>query len=249
MLSGSLLAALTFIPLFHVLAVAVNPNLVRFHKETQVTITVDESTCGLHVFIGPWTKYSACDQAGDILTKSGLNFTKVNAPGAQNVLVSVGGQTADISGTGKPAITKSLQRALFAAGYPGLCVKMVNGEPQAGPDGLAFEPNPADKTKRDYILAGVVLFILVAYAAMMHSPLGPFLVELFPAKIRYISVSFPYQISNGWVGGNLPLVATAIVITTGDIYAGLWYPVAVAAITVLIGGLFLRDRSKLSLYR
>jgi MFS family permease len=249
MLSGSLLAALTFIPLFHVLAEAVNPDLVRFQQETPVTVTVDESTCGLHVFIGPWTKYSTCDHAGDILTKSGVNFTKVNSPGAENVLVSVGGQTADISGTDKPAITKTLQRALFAAGYPGLRLKMVNREPQAGPDGLAFEPNPADKTKINYILAGVVISILLVYGAMMHAPMGAFLVELFPARIRYVSMSFPYQIGYGWVGGNVPLVATAIVVMTGDVYAGLWYPVAVTAITVLIGVLFLRDRSKLSLYR
>jgi MFS family permease len=248
-LSGSLLAALTIIPLFHMLAVAVNPELVRFHQETQVIVTVDESTCGLHVFIGPWTRYSTCDQVGDILTKSGVNFTKVNSPGAENVLVSVGGQTADVSGTDKPAITKTLQRALFAAHYPGLRLKMVNGEPQAGPDGLAFEPNPADTMNINYILADVAIFILLAYGAMMHAPMGAFLTELFPARIRYVSMSFPYQIGYGWVGGNVPLVATAIVVTTGDIYAGLWYPVAVTAITVLIGFFFLRDRSKLPLYR
>jgi MFS family permease len=86
MLAGSLLATLTFIPLFHVLAGAVNPDLVRFQQETPVIVTVDESTCGLHVFIGPWTKYSTCDHVGDILTKSGVNFKKVNAPGAESVL-------------------------------------------------------------------------------------------------------------------------------------------------------------------
>jgi MFS family permease len=249
MLTGSFLAALTFIPLFHVLATAVNPDLIRFHQETPVTVTVDESTCNLHVFIGPWTKYSTCDHIGDILTKSGVNFTKVNSPGAESVLVSIGGQTADVSGTDKPAITKTLQRALFASGYPGLRLKRnASGEPQAGPDGLAFEPNPADKAKINYILAGVVIFILLAYGAMTHAPLGVFLVELFPARIRYVSMSFPYQIGYGWVGGNVPLVATAIVVTTGNIYAGLWYPVAVTVITVLIGFFFLRDRSKLSLY-
>jgi MFS family permease len=249
MLTGCVLAALTFFPLFHVLAGAVNPDLVRFHQETPVTVAADESTCGLHVFIGPWTKYSTCDQVGDILTRSGVNFTKVNSPGAENVLVSVGGQTASISGTDKPAITKTLQRALFAAGYPGLRLKTLNGEPQADPDGLAFEANPADTTKINYILAGITIFVLLTYAAMIHGPVGAFLVELFPARIRYVSMSFPYQVSHGWVGGNVPLVATAIVVTTGNIYAGLWYPVAVTAITVLIGGLFLKDRSKLSLYR
>jgi MFS family permease len=119
-LTGSLLAALTLFPLFHVLAVAVNPDLVRFQQETPVTVTVDESTCGLHVFIGPWTKYSTCDHVGDILTRSGVNFTKTNAPGADNVVVSVGGQTAGVSGTDRPAITRTLQSALVAAGYPGL---------------------------------------------------------------------------------------------------------------------------------
>jgi MFS family permease len=249
MLTGSFLAALTFIPLFHLLGQAVNPDLIRFQNEKPVTVTVDESTCGLHVFIGPWTKYTTCDHVGDILTKSGVNFTKVNTPGAENVLVSVGGQSADLSGTNKPAITKTLQRTLFAAGYPGLRLKTVNGEPQAGPDGLAFEPSPADLSKIDYGLASVVIFILFAYGAMTHSPLAVFLVELFPAKIRYVSMSFPYQIGYGWVGGNVPLVATAIVVTTGDIYAGLWYPVAVTVITVLIGFFFLKDRSKLSLYQ
>jgi hypothetical protein len=201
MLTGSLLAALTFIPLFHVLATAVNPDLVRFQQESPVTVTVDESTCGLHVFIGPWTKYSTCDHVGDILTKSGVNFTKINAPGAENVLVTAGGETANVSGTNKPALTKTLQRTLFAAGYPGLRLRMVNGEPRAGSDGLAFEPNPADTAKINYILTGAVIFILFAYGAMTHSPLAVFLVELFPAKIRYVSMSFPYQIGYGWVGG------------------------------------------------
>jgi MFS family permease len=249
MLTGSLFASLTFIPLFHVLAVAVNPDLVRFQQETPVSVTVDERTCGLHVFIGPWTQYSTCDQVGDILTKSGVNFTKVNAPGARNVVVSVGGQTADVSGTDRPAITQTLQSALFAAGYPGLRPTRANGEPQTGSDGPAFERNPADKTQIKYVLAGAAIFILLAYGAMMHAPLGAFLVELFPARIRYVSMSFPYQIGYGWVGGNVPLVATAIVVMTGDIYSGLWYPVAVTAISVLIGALFLRDTSKLSLYR
>jgi MFS family permease len=247
-LTGSLLASLTFMPLFHVLAAAVNPDLVRFQQETPVTVTVDESTCGLHVFIGPWTKYSTCDHVGDILTKSGVSFAKVNAPGAENVLVSVGGQTVAVSGTDKPAITRTLQRALFAAGYPGLGLK-ANAEPQAGADGPALVPKPADPARMNYLLASAAIFILLCYGAMMHSPLGPFLVEMFPARIRYVSMSIPYQIGNGWVGGNVPLVATAIVVMTGDIYAGLWYPVAVTAICFVIGALFLRDRSKLPLYR
>jgi MFS family permease len=249
MLTGSLLAALTFIPLFHVLGSAVNPELVKFQQAAPITVTVDESTCGLHVFIGPWTSFSTCDHAGDILARSGLNFTKVDAPGAENVLVSIGGATANISGTDRPTITKTLQRLLFSAGYPGLRLKTVNGEPRADAAGNVFEPNPADKANINYIVAAFVIFLMLVYGAMTHAPLGAFLVELFPTKIRYLSMSFPYQIGFGWVGGNVPLVATAIVVMTGNIYAGLWYPVAVSALTALIGFFFLKDNRKQPIYR
>jgi MFS family permease len=249
MLSGSLLAALTFIPLFHTLASAVNLELVRFQNETPVAVTVDEGTCGLHVFIGPWTLYSACDHVSDILTKSGLNFTKIDSPGSEIVHVSIGDQTADVSGTDKSAMTRTLQRILFAAGYPGLRQKIVNGQPQVDASGMVLESNPADRMKINYPVAVVVIFIMLAYGAMTHAPLGAFLVELFPTRIRYVSMSFPYQIGYGWVGGNVPLVATAIVTTTGNIYAGLWYPVAVTVITVLIGFSFLRDHWQQPIYR
>jgi MFS family permease len=248
-LTGSLLASLTYFPLFHVLAGAVNPELVRFQQETPVTVTVNQSTCGLHVFIGPWTKYSTCDQVGDILTKLGINFTKVNSPRAENILVSIGGESVSVSGTDRSTITRTLQQALVAAGHPGLRPRAGNGDKQAGPGGPAFESIPADKKKMNYILAAAAIFILLVYGAMMHAPVGAFLVERFPARIRYVSMSIPYQIANGWFGGNVPLVATAIVVVTGDVYAGLWYPVAITAITVVVGVLFLRDRSKLPLYR
>ena len=82
---------------------------------------------------------------------------------------------------------------------------------------------------------------MVIYVTMVYGPIAAFLVELFPTKIRYTSMSLPYHIGNGWFGGMLPLLATAIVATTGDIYAGLWYPIVVAVMTLVIGALFLRD--------
>jgi len=249
LLSACLLAALTFFPLFHLLAFAVNPELVTFQRETPITVSVDTSTCRLHVLVGPWTRYTTCDQVADVLTRSGLIFTKVDSPGAESALVSIGSQTVDVSGSSKSTITRTLNKALYAAGYPGLRPKLVDGEPQADAAGLILESNPANPAKINYILAGAIILILLVYAAMAHAPLGVFLVELFPTRIRYVSMSFPYQIGYGWVGGNVPLVATAIVATTGDIYAGLWYPIIVSVITLVIGLLFLRDNRKQSLYR
>lgn len=236
-LTGALLAGLTFFPLFHLLGAAVNPDLVRFQQETPVSVTVDENTCGLHVFIGPWTRYSTCDHVGDILTKQGVNFTKVNNPGADSVGVSIGGNSVTVSGTDRGAITRTLQQALAGSGFPGLRAKAGGG----------FEIVAADRSKINYLLAAAVLSVLLAYGAMMHGAIGAFLVERFPARIRYVSMSIPYQIANGWFGGNVPLVATAIVVLTGNVYAGLWYPVSAMAVTVVIGVLFLRDRTKVPL--
>jgi ATP/ADP translocase len=92
-----------------------------------------------------------------------------------------------------------------------------------------------------------VLFIMLIYVTMVYGPIAAFLVELFPTRIRYTSMSLPYHIGNGWFGGMLPLLATAMVAATGDIYYGLWYPIVVALITLVIGALFLRDSKNHSL--
>ena len=87
----------------------------------------------------------------------------------------------------------------------------------------------------------LILVIMVIYVTMVYGPIAAFLVELFPTKIRYTSMSLPYHIGNGWFGGMLPLLATAMVAATGNIYAGLWYPIVVAVMTLVVGSLFLRD--------
>ena len=99
----------------------------------------------------------------------------------------------------------------------------------------------ADKAKVNWPFAILILFIMMIYVTMVYGPIAAFLVELFPTKIRYTSMSLPYHIGNGWFGGMLPLLATAIVAFTGNIYAGLWYPIVVALITAVIGVLFLRE--------
>jgi hypothetical protein len=102
-------------------------------------------------------------------------------------------------------------------------------------------PAKADPAKVNYVMTELILVILVIYVTMVYGPIAAFLVELFPAKIRYTSMSLPYHIGNGWFGGMLPLLATAMVAASGDIYFGLWYPIVVAAMTFVIGTLLLKE--------
>jgi hypothetical protein len=102
-------------------------------------------------------------------------------------------------------------------------------------------PAKADPAKINYAMVELVLVIMVLYVTMVYGPLAAFLVELFPTRIRYTSLSLPYHIGNGWVGGMLPLLATAIVAATGNIYYGLWYPIGIAAMTFIVGATMLRD--------
>ena len=102
-------------------------------------------------------------------------------------------------------------------------------------------PTKADPAQVNWVMAELILVIMVLYVTMVYGPIAAFLVELFPARIRYTSMSLPYHIGNGWFGGMLPLLATAIVAASGNIYAGLWYPIVVAAMTLVIGTLLLRE--------
>jgi MFS family permease len=211
-LAGCLIAAITYIPLFQMLAKSVNPDLVAFQEQNPVTLTTDTSECNFHIFVGPWSKFSTCDRAKDFLTKAGLSFETVHKAGANNEL-RVGPTKLD----GFDA--KRWADALAALKYP----------------------TKADPNKIDWFKTMTILTIFLIYVTMVYGPIAAFLVELFPTKIRYTSMSLPYHIGNGWFGGMLPLLATAVVAWTGNIYAGLYYPIAVALMTVVVGFLFLRE--------
>ncbi len=213
-LAGCLLAAITYFPLFGALTHYVNPDLEAFKKNNPIVLTADAATCKLHVFVGPWTTFSDCDRAKDFLTKSGLSFTTVDAPeGTNTVSIAIGPTTIDDWNA------ETWKAALKAAGYP----------------------EAADPAKINHAMVLLILVVFLVYVTMVYGPIAAFLVELFPAKIRYTSMSLPYHIGNGWFGGMLPLLATAIVAATGNIYNGLWYPVGVATMTVIVGVLFLHD--------
>ena len=193
----------------------VNPDLEAFQQKNPITVTADQSTCNFHIFVGPWSNFTDCDRAQDFLTKAGLSFTKVDAPGQR-------GRGADRlrprSTVGTP---KKWQQALT-------CKRRLSVQ------------RPT-RSKINYVMVELILVIMVLYVTMVYGPIAAFLVELFPTKIRYTSMSLPYHIGNGWFGGMLPLLATAIVAATGNIYDGLWYPIVIAVMTFIVGALFLRD--------
>ena len=288
-LAGCVIAALTYFPLFGMLAKAVNPDLAAFQSTAQITVASDPANCHFNIFVGPWSTFGDCDKANDFLTKSGLSFTTAKGAAGSPATLTIGAKTIE----GFNPFTWS--QALVDAGYPLLksasstialtkeqsdqvaalqaekktadVIKILNdarvaADPAAkkiaaiaNVDGVAvaadgsgatatvteIAPGSADKAKINWPLAIGILFIMMIYVTMVYGPIAAFLVELFPTRIRYTSMSLPYHIGNGWFGGMLPLLATAIVASYGNIYAGLWYPIVVALITAVVGFIFLKE--------
>jgi MFS family permease len=212
-LAGCLIAALTYFPLFQALTHYVNPALETFAKANPIVVSAKD--CNFHIFVGPWSKFSDCDRAKDLLTKSGLSFTSTELPASSpdNVVLKIG--PTELKGYKEADVKKALADLKY--------------------------PAAADKNQINWGMSLLVLFIMLIYVTMVYGPIAAFLVELFPTRIRYTSMSLPYHIGNGWFGGMLPLLATAIVATAGSIYQGLWYPIIVALMTVVIGGFFVRE--------
>jgi MFS family permease len=218
-LLGCLLGALTYFPVFAGLTHFVNPALESFNQATPISVAA--SDCGFHIFIFPTTRFTDCDKTKDLLTKSGLSFQSTPASGADAVVTKIG--NAEIKGFDDAKI----KEALAAAGYP----------------------KEANKAEVNYPMALLLIWYMVILVTMVYGPIAAYLVELFPTKIRYTSMSLPYHIGNGWFGGMLPLLATAMVAASGDIYYGLWYPIGVAAVTFVIGLLFLRETKNVDIYQ
>jgi MFS family permease len=219
-LVGCLLAALTYFPIFAALTKAVNPALAEFQRNVSVTLNTDTRTCQFHLFVGPWSKFSDCDRAKDYLTKLGLSFKTVDRPDAPSSIRVGDLPEQPIDNWEAEDRKNNVLLALSIEGYP-----------------LKAELARMNKPK-----VVLLLIVMMIYVCMVYGPMAALLVDMFPARIRYTSLSLPYHIGNGWFGGMLPLVATAMVAASGNIYYGLWYPVCVAAVTFVVGLLFLRDR-------
>jgi hypothetical protein len=210
-LSGCLLGAITYFPMYRAMTHFGNPALETFAANTEITVTATD--CQVHLFPNPTTVYSHCDKVQDFLSKRSLSYKTIpGQPGAEPITKI------------KDATIEGWDEAKFGATLKSL------GYPAAA--------NPADVNTGMLIF---LVFIQVLFVTMVYGPIAAFLVELFPTRVRYTSMSFPYHIGNGWFGGMLPLTATALVAANGNIYAGLWYPVIVAFITFVVGFFFIRE--------
>ena len=212
-MAGCLIAAVTYFPLFAGLTHYINPALEEFSQKNPISVAANDADCKFHIFVGPWSKFSNCDRVKDFLTKQGLSFKSIPAEPGKEVTTTIGSQK--VEGWDQKKLTETLKAA---------------GAPFA-----------ADKSKVNWVMAELILVIMVIYVTMVYGPIAAFLVELFPTEIRYTSMSLPYHIGNGWFGGMLPLTATAMVAATGDIYYGLWYPIVVAVMSLVIGSIFLSE--------
>jgi len=236
-LAGCLIAALTFFPIFKMITSNANPALEKAIEVTKVEVVADPAGCGdLFNPVGTRVFSSPCDTARDFLAKSSVKYSTTPAPAGSGVKVMFNGKEVPYTDakTSNPALTS----AIAAAGYP-----------KAGDAGIVKMSNPFDIFRPQVAAIIGLLFILVIFVTMVYGPIAAMLVELFPTRIRYTSMSLPYHIGNGWFGGLLPATAFAIVASTGDIYAGLWYPIVFAVITAVVGFFFLPETKDVDIAR
>ncbi len=236
-LTGCLLAAVTYFSLFHGLSRAANPALYAAQANAPVTVVADPGECSVQFDPVGKNKFdsSSCDIAKAYLAKAGVSYENVAAPAGTLATIRIGGTTVEtvdprqVAGPARADAIKAFgvraKAALSAVGYP----------------------EKADIAAMNKPLVVLFLTILVLYVTMVYGPIAALLVELFPTRIRYTSMSLPYHIGNGWFGGFLPTTAFAMVAATGNIYYGLWYPVVAAAATVAIGLFLLPETFRRSL--
>lgn len=240
-MAGLLLAIVTYFPLFEKLTLAANPDLAAAQKSAKVTVTAAAGDCS---FQGnpvareiDFTK--SCDIGKRFLAQNSVSYDNLTAAQPGPAVIKIG-DTEIVAPTGNvvnskfdeestkniAAFKKSVSEALKAAGYP----------------------PKADPAKVDKVTITIILSILVIYVTMVYGPIAAMLVELFPTRIRYTSMSLPYHIGNGWFGGLLPTISFAMVAQNGNMYYGLWYPIVIAAMTLVIGVLFVRETKDVDIY-
>jgi MFS family permease len=235
-LAGCLIAALTYIPLFGALANAVNPQLMAAQTAAPVTVIADPDECSFQFnLFGTASFTSSCDIAKSFLTRNAVSYANEEAPTRTLARIRIGDQEieafdARAAGADAAARTTDFNAAATDA-------IRSNGYPAA-----------ADPDEINMPLVIAILTVLVIYVTMVYGPIAALLVELFPTRIRYSGMSLPYHIGNGWFGGFLPPTAFAIVAATGNMFSGLYYPIAVALMTFVVGLLFLPETKDRNIY-
>ncbi len=243
-MAGCLIAALTFFPLFHALTEAANPDLAAAQAKNKVIVQADPAQCSFQG--SPVAREidfkTSCDIAKRYLAQSSVSYDGVDAPSGTPATVKVGDKTIT-----PPAATVVNQK--FDADS---IAKIAAFKKEIGADlveaGYPAKAKPIAFMSAQWWKVVAILFILVVYVTMVYGPIAAMLVELFPTRIRYTSMSLPYHIGNGWFGGLLPTTAFAIVASTGNMYNGLWYPIAIAAMTFIIGTIFIRETKDVDIY-
>jgi MFS family permease len=214
MMAGMLASVVLLFPLFKGLTHYANPQLEAAARTNPVTVAADPATCGFQFDpVGRRKNSTDCDKVKALLSKMGVPYTNSTLPAGSGIEIKVG------SGTIKGFDAKAIQSALAAATYPSL----------------------ADPTEMNLAMIVVLLTVLIALAAMGYAPQAAALVEMFPTRIRYTALSVPYHAAVGWIGGLLPAVAFSLVVATGNIYYGLWYPVIVVSLCFLIGMCYVKE--------
>jgi MFS family permease len=216
-LAGFLLAALTYFPIFKGITHFANPKLEAALNGSPVVVITDPNECSFQFKATGTEKFTTgCDIAKSALVNLSVNYTNQDAPKGTPAQVRIGDQTLTATA---PDFAKALPAAIKAHGYPA----------------------SADPNDINYVMTTVLLWLLVVYVTLVYAPIAAWLVELFPSRIRYSGMSLPYHIGNGWFGGFLPATVFAIVAWTGNIYSGLWYPIVIATMSLVIGFLFLPE--------
>jgi MFS family permease len=241
-LGGCVIAAATYFPLFGALTHYGNPALEAAVKNSPVVVVADPESCHFQFNLTGQKKFpSSCDIASSLLSNASVAYTKQDAPAGSVAVIKIGDKEipafnavmtpdglnfdAD-SKKNEAALKKEVASAVKVAGYPA----------------------KADESQMNKPMIVLILFILVLYVTMVYGPIAAMLVEMFPTRIRYTSMSLPYHIGNGWFGGLLPTISFALVAFKGDIYYGLWYPIVIALITAVIGALFVGETKNNNIY-
>jgi MFS family permease len=237
-LTGCALAALTYMPLFHALSKAANPALYAAQSAAPVTVVANPDECSVQFDPVGKNKFdsSSCDIAKSYLAKAGISYTNVVAPAGTVAQIHIGDTTIPVV---NPAVVTGPDRAA--------AIKTFGGEVKTALTSVGY-PEKADPAQINKPMVVAILVLLVLYVTMVYGPIAALLVELFPTRIRYTSMSLPYHIGNGWFGGFLPTAAFAMVAATGDIYYGLWYPIVACAVTAAVGLVFLPETFRRSLH-
>ena len=259
-LGGCLIAALTFFPLFQLMTKTANPALYSAQQNTKIVVTADPEQCSFQFNPTGTSKFtSSCDVTKATLARSSATYTtEAGAAGSVTKIrigeteiqsFEVGKLTGDEVKSVPAAFTKSVNEALQKAGYPGATNTSIVKIPIEPKEGLWNFAKMFDIFSAQKLTIIGILTILVLYVTAVYGPIAAALVEFFPTRIRYSGLSLPYHIGNGWFGGLLPATAFAMVAATGDIYFGLWYPVIIALMTVVIGFFFVPETYKRDIFK